>query len=186
MPAAQGGELELDPKALEAAAEALYQFNPSTDQESDLDGRSVGGEYMIHWDSDGLSDEQRQMVREEAEATISAYLAALTDRRPAPMTPQGASERCPSCDGTGDLTRLDGEWMGYCTCPAGEALKHPQQERAEEWECFCDESYYDMWAVRPKGDRSFQSQQLFHLPSKEEAEALRDILSRRADGRGQP
>ncbi|WP_281686408.1 hypothetical protein [Pseudomonas citronellolis] len=32
-------------------------------------------------------------------------------------------ERCTSCDGTGDLTRPDGEWVGYCVCPEGEALK---------------------------------------------------------------
>lgn len=38
---------------------------------------------------------------------------------------EGAQEeRCPSCDGTGDLTRQDGEWMGYCVCAEGEALKN--------------------------------------------------------------
>lgn len=24
--------------------------------------------------------------------------------------------RCSSCGGTGDVTRIDGEWLGYCTC----------------------------------------------------------------------
>lgn len=39
-----------------------------------------------------------------------------------PVVP--AAERCTSCDDSGDLTDLTGEWRGYCTCPAGEALKN--------------------------------------------------------------
>jgi len=35
-------------------------------------------------------------------------------------------ERCTSCDGTGDLVRADGEWIGYCVCEDGEALKAQQ------------------------------------------------------------
>lgn len=45
------------------------------------------------------------------------------------------------------------------------------------WETFCDIGYYDMWAVRQIGDRSFNSQRLFHVQSKEEGEALRDLLN---------
>ena len=30
-------------------------------------------------------------------------------------------ERCPHCDGTGDVHRSDGTWAGTCTCPAGAA-----------------------------------------------------------------
>lgn len=45
------------------------------------------------------------------------------------------------------------------------------------WECFIDRGYYDQWAVRPIGDKDFNSQQLFHVPSMEEAEALRDLLN---------
>lgn len=48
-----------------------------------------------------------------------------------------------------------------------------------EWECFCDICYFHQWAVRPVGDKKFTSQRLFHVPSKEEAEALRDILNTR-------
>ncbi|SDC67947.1 hypothetical protein SAMN05428966_10297 [Massilia sp. PDC64] len=32
-----------------------------------------------------------------------------------------ADERCPHCDGTGDVHRPDGTWAGTCTCPAGAA-----------------------------------------------------------------
>lgn len=46
-----------------------------------------------------------------------------------------------------------------------------------EWECFCDEAYYHLWAVRPVGDRSFNSQKLYHVQSKNEAESLRDLLN---------
>ena len=34
------------------------------------------------------------------------------------------AERCTSCDGSGDLTDLTGEWRGYCVCPIGVALKN--------------------------------------------------------------
>lgn len=45
------------------------------------------------------------------------------------------------------------------------------------WEYFCDESYYEMWAVRDINDRSFHSQRLFHVPSMEEAMALCELLN---------
>lgn len=32
-------------------------------------------------------------------------------------------DRCPSCDGSGDVHNIVGEWCGYCDCPAGEELK---------------------------------------------------------------
>ena len=44
-------------------------------------------------------------------AEVCALLAAEMD------------ERCPHCDGTGDVHRPDGTWAGTCTCPAGAA--HP-------------------------------------------------------------
>ena len=33
------------------------------------------------------------------------------------------TERCTSCDGSGDLVDLTGEWRGYCVCPVGIELK---------------------------------------------------------------
>ena len=32
-----------------------------------------------------------------------------------------ADARCEHCDGTGDVHRADGEWLGSCVCPAGKA-----------------------------------------------------------------
>ena len=42
--------------------------------------------------------------------------AALRD---APQ--QAEPKRCPSCDDTGDVHSIDGEWRGTCNCPAGQA-----------------------------------------------------------------
>jgi hypothetical protein len=40
------------------------------------------------------------------------------------------------------------------------------------WTFFNNESYYGLWAVRRAGDKDFNSQELFHVQSKEEAIAL--------------
>lgn len=58
--------------------------------------------------------------------------------------------------------------------------RKPKMTNDAPWETFCDESYYDMWAVRPKGDSSFISQKLFHVQTKEEADALCEELNTRA------
>jgi len=42
-----------------------------------------------------------------------------------------------------------------------------------EWEVFLDRSYYDMWAVRPVGDKEFDSPRLFHFDSEVDS---RDFL----------
>jgi hypothetical protein len=33
------------------------------------------------------------------------------------------AERCSTCDGTGDVHRADGEWLGVCDCPEGRVLR---------------------------------------------------------------
>ena len=43
------------------------------------------------------------------------------------------------------------------------------------WECFCDECYYGLWAVRPVGENRWGH--CFHVQTKEEAEGLRDLLN---------
>ncbi|QDV34946.1 hypothetical protein [Tautonia plasticadhaerens] len=47
-------------------------------------------------------------------------------------------------------------------------------DRPQTWECFCDIAYYDQWAVRPVGENRWGY--CFHVPSRKEAEALRDLL----------
>jgi len=43
------------------------------------------------------------------------------------------------------------------------------------WECFCDECYFGLWAVRPVGENRWGH--CFHVQTKEEAEGLRDLLN---------
>lgn len=64
----------------------------------------------------------------------------------------------------------------YVRCPeTGSAIPIP--ERKIKWEMYCDESYFYMWAVRPKGDKDFNSPRLFHLDNKYEAKRLMDFLN---------
>jgi hypothetical protein len=46
-----------------------------------------------------------------------------------------------------------------------------------KWEYFFDEAYFQLWAVRPVGDKDFNSKSLFHVVSKEEAERLCNTLN---------
>lgn len=47
-----------------------------------------------------------------------------------------------------------------------------------KWEIFIDESFFDMWAVRPIGDKDFNSPRLFHYVFKEDAEKLKELLEK--------
>jgi hypothetical protein len=44
-----------------------------------------------------------------------------------------------------------------------------------KWECFCDKSYYGMYAVREVGETRWGH--CFHVAAREEAEGLRDLLN---------
>lgn len=76
---------------------------------------------------------------------------------------------CPDCGAamievcSGLEINARGEYAGRCIEP--------------QWECFCDESYYHQWAVREIGEKRWGHS--FHVPSKEEAEGLRDLLNTR-------
>jgi hypothetical protein len=45
----------------------------------------------------------------------------------------------------------------------------------EKWECFCDESYFGLWAVRLVGENRWGY--CFHVQSKKESEGLCDLLN---------
>ena len=47
---------------------------------------------------------------------------------------------------------------------------------SEEWEYFCDKSYYDQWAVRDKHNKSFNA--AIHVGTQAEAEFLCKRLNR--------
>ena len=44
-----------------------------------------------------------------------------------------------------------------------------------KWECFRDEAYYGLWAVRPVGENRWGH--CFHVQTSEEGEGLRDLLN---------
>jgi len=44
-----------------------------------------------------------------------------------------------------------------------------------KWECFCDECYFGLWAVRPVGENRWGH--CFHVQTQQEGEGLRDLLN---------
>jgi len=48
--------------------------------------------------------------------------------------------------------------------------------RTDEWETYCDESYYHMWRVRRKNERGFNDG--FHLNNGEGARQLVELLNK--------
>lgn len=45
-----------------------------------------------------------------------------------------------------------------------------------KYEIFEDFSYYNMWVVRPVGDRDFNSPRLFHFALKKDADKFKDLI----------
>ena len=60
-----------------------------------------------------------------------------------------------------------------------ERLSHLKQEPqpVDNWEFFTDGAYWDMCAVRPIGDKSFNSPNLFHVSNLKEGERLASLLN---------
>lgn len=50
--------------------------------------------------------------------------------------------------------------------------------RNPRWEIFFDRAFYDMWAVRPIGDKTFSSPMLFHFGKKEDAEQFKALAEK--------
>jgi hypothetical protein len=50
-----------------------------------------------------------------------------------------------------------------------------KRDNTKYWEVFIDNSYYEMWAVRPKGDRDFNSPRLFHFALEEDALKFKEL-----------
>ena len=90
-----------------------------------------------------LSREEREIL-DELRALLDAPVECRCKRYgksnphwPCPVHTESAQEqaldelralldaaRCDSCDDSGDLIDLTGEWRGYCVCPIGVALKN--------------------------------------------------------------
>jgi hypothetical protein len=45
-----------------------------------------------------------------------------------------------------------------------------------KWEVFQDKTYFDFWAVRPIGDKNFNSPRLFHFANEEDAEQFKRLV----------
>lgn len=45
-----------------------------------------------------------------------------------------------------------------------------------EWEVFSDASYFGLWAVRPVGDKDFDSPRLFHFVEQTDANEFKRLL----------
>jgi hypothetical protein len=58
--------------------------------------------------------------------------------------------------------------------------------KESQWEMFCDESYYGMWAVRDLSDTSFESPRLFHFNTKTEAEQFLALVQKSNCAVGKP
>jgi hypothetical protein len=58
-----------------------------------------------------------------------------------------------------------------------ETMRESEREKTmKNWECFCDVSYFGLWAVRPVGENRWGY--CFHVQTKEEAEGLCDLLNK--------
>lgn len=69
----------------------------------------------------------RELIGDLRADTQSGYLKAVQAlhnwaNQSAPAD-KGQGEECTSCDGSGEYTDAIGDWRGYCSCPAGAALK---------------------------------------------------------------
>lgn len=49
---------------------------------------------------------------------------------------------------------------------------------APEYELFSDSAYYDMWCVRNRDDRRFDSPTSFHFDTRTEAEMFKMLIER--------
>ncbi len=51
-------------------------------------------------------------------------------------------------------------------------------ETTVKWEMFVDVCFYEYWAVRPVGDKDFNSPRLFHFSEKEDAEKFKELIEK--------
>lgn len=61
-----------------------------------------------------------------------------------------------------------------------------EPQPVDNWEFFTDGAYWDMCAVRPVGDRDFNSLNLFHVTNLKEGERLASLLNSHCAYSAQP
>jgi hypothetical protein len=47
-----------------------------------------------------------------------------------------------------------------------------------KWEIFMDDVLYGMWAVRPVGDKDFNSPRLFHFVKEQDAKQFKELAEK--------
>lgn len=78
----------------------------------------LGQEYWQQANSDILSQQIKTgETQRKFEQLLEETRAQLAQAEP----------RCPHCDGSGDVHRADGEWLGTCTCPEGIGQDEPAE-----------------------------------------------------------
>lgn len=88
--------------------------------------------------------------------------------------------RCPSCDGTGDVHRADGEWLGECDC--GSEFRHAYDVEASPSKAFrviqSLSADRDFWKERFQVETRarIEAEALSRTGAVEDAEAARDAL----------
>ena len=63
-------------------------------------------------------------------------------------------------------------------CMSDKYLRIQELRSSKEVEIFQDVSYFDMWCVRFKGDRDFNSPLSFHFDSKSDAGRMKALLEK--------
>jgi len=93
----------------------------------------------------------------------------------------GGQQNCKHCGSTEDFWWSRTEPMGYYCSDCGkeyepERTMNTDTPRTDEWETYCDESYYHLWRVRRKNERGFNDG--YHVNNGDEARALVDLLNK--------
>lgn len=63
----------------------------------------------------------QHLLRWCTEAGNAARILRSTPSAPTAEWNTESGQRCPHCDGTGDVHSIDGQWRGRCYCPEGQA-----------------------------------------------------------------
>ena len=73
---------------------------------------------------------------------------------------------------------VHGENLAICSLCNGIAIPVGKIQWNVAWEIFLDDSYFGFWAVRPVGDKDFNSLRLFHFKDKKDAELFKRLIEK--------
>lgn len=79
---------------------------------------------------DALDNREFQGINGEDWGTLRRRRNVARDELDNALAAPAAAQRCKTCDDTGDVHAIDGEWRGRCSCPAGAYAATPAPEAA--------------------------------------------------------